>query len=335
MLKLLYQNEFACGHIVSDAAHSLAQINAETAALSGEALEENFFESIGNGLCRLYLHTLQQSTLAPETLNQFLLHTARKPKGDAASYVEKAKILARLCQEGALPFEMAAVSSAIVQGQAEGYPPFRHSEPYRQAYKPAYRVVDECFCRFLPLFYRIDAIMKQKEPIVIAIDGNSAAGKSTLAALLHSVYDCNVISTDDFFLQPYQRTLARLAEPGGFIDYERFEVEVIAPLSKGISPAYRKFDCRTQTLSDVVQTSPKPLCVIEGAYSLRPQAAAIYDLKIFLRLDVGTQSCRIKARNPNMVDKFLNTWIPLENQYFAYFDLVKQCDLVFDTGGGC
>lgn len=335
MLKLLYQNEFACGHIVSDTIHSLEQISAEAATLSAETEKCNFYEHIGNGLCRLYLRILQQSTLKPETLNQFLLYTARQPVGDAANYIAKTQVLARLCGEGKLPFKPAEILKTVTQAEAVGFPLFRHSEPYRQAYAPAYRVVDEKFCRFLPLFCRIDAVLAQKRhgTACVAIDGSSAAGKTTLAALLQAIYDCNVISTDDFFLQPFQRTPARLAEPGGFIDYERFDAEVIVPLRAGQPPAYRAFDCRNKTLSDIRQTVPKPLYVIEGAYSLRPQATDAYDIKVFLKLSAETQSRRVKARNPDMAEQFFNTWIPMENRYFAHCDLARRCDLVFDEEG--
>ena len=67
---------------------------------------------------------------------------------------------------------------------------------------------------FAPLFEKIDGILK-KGRVNLAIEGGSASGKSTLADMLTQVYDCNVFHTDDFFLQPYQRTendLAKLAE---------------------------------------------------------------------------------------------------------------------------
>ena len=90
--------------------------------------------------------------------------------------------------------------------------------------------MDQSVCGINTLYNRIDELSLQRKSIAIAIDGNSASGKSSLAALLKSKYFCTVIHMDDFFLRPVQRTPERLKEPGGNIDYERFVEEVIRPL---------------------------------------------------------------------------------------------------------
>ena len=59
-------------------------------------------------------------------------------------------------------------------------------------------------------------------PIILAIDGGSASGKTTLSDSLANIYDCTVFHMDDFFLCPEQRTQERYAEPGGNVDRERF-----------------------------------------------------------------------------------------------------------------
>lgn len=47
---------------------------------------------------------------------------------------------------------------------------------------------------------------------------------------------------DDFYLQPHQRTTKRLREPGGNVDYERFETEVLQPMLTGEAFSYRPYD---------------------------------------------------------------------------------------------
>jgi hypothetical protein len=74
---------------------------------------------------------------------------------------------------------------------------------------------------------------KNETLILIAIDGNCAAGKTTLAARLQNDLGGNVFHMDDYYLQSYQRTENRLKETGGNVDYERFKKEVIEPLKKG------------------------------------------------------------------------------------------------------
>ena len=66
----------------------------------------------------------------------------------------------------------------------------------------------------------IDRLLSEKERVIVAIDGNCAAGKTTLASHLARQYDCNVFHMDDFFLRPQQRTPEQYAEIGGNVDYE-------------------------------------------------------------------------------------------------------------------
>ena len=41
---------------------------------------------------------------------------------------------------------------------------------------------------------------------IVAIDGNSASGKTTLSTQLSKLFDCNIFHIDDYFLNPSQRT---------------------------------------------------------------------------------------------------------------------------------
>jgi uridine kinase len=182
----------------------------------------------------------------------------------------------------------------------------------------------------LPLFSGIDERMRRKEYITVAIDGNSAAGKSSLSALLKETYACNVILMDDFFLRPGQRTIERLSEPGGNIDYERFAAEVIKPLRTGKPFTYRPFNCRTGELAAPVVVTPNPLTVIEGVYSLHPRFIEAYDIKVFIHINETGQHRRLSERSPHLLDRFIREWIPMENMYFDAFQIAAQCDFVIN-----
>lgn len=329
MLKLLYQNEFGCGHMVPDEMRSLNMILEETAALTPKALEGEAAEPIGNGLCRLHLRILRQDALSPGTLNRFFVLTAEPQRGTVEGFEKKMAVLRRLCEDGLLPFKAPEVSRILDEYRATGYPATHHSELYRSAYAPSYRVVDKRFCDVLPLFCRIDHLVKKKSRVVVAIDGGSAAGKSTLAALLQSVYLCNVFSMDDFFLRPFQRTPERLDEPGGNVDYERFEKEVLEPLKTGNPFSYRPYDCSVQELAEEKRAEPCSLNIVEGVYSLHPRLSDAYDLKVFLGIGPEEQSRRLLARNKEMYPRFVREWVPMENKYFDAFKPVSRCDLVF------
>jgi uridine kinase len=181
--------------------------------------------------------------------------------------------------------------------------------------------------RFLFVQQEIDRLLARKPQIIVAIDGNCTAGKTTLANQLAEIYDCNIFHMDDFFLRPEQRTDERFAEIGGNVDYERFNEEVLLPLKSGKPFSYRPFDCSTFQLTDPVTVSPKKLNIIEGTYSLHPYLGDVYDLKILLTITPELQRARVLQRPAFLHKRFFEEWIPMENRYFDGFGIPDKCDL--------
>lgn len=181
------------------------------------------------------------------------------------------------------------------------------------------------------LFERIDTLLKLDKPIVIAIDGMSCSGKTTLAGKIADKYDCNLIHTDHFFLPPFLRTQERYAMPGGNVHYERLESEVIQGLISKKPFKYRIFDCKKTDFSNTVTLCPKKLTVIEGSYSLHPYLTDIYDLKVFCETSQQTQLERLSERNPDKVNDFVSKWIPLEKKYFENCKTKQKTDIILTT----
>lgn len=182
------------------------------------------------------------------------------------------------------------------------------------------------------LFQEAEKRRVKGKPLMIAIDGRCAAGKTTLAACLQERYGCKVIHMDHFFLRPKQRTKARLSEPGGNIDYERFLAEVLEPLKKGVAFSYRPYDCKTGTFSAPVTIEPGEMTVVEGSYACHPQFREAYDLRVFLTVEKEEQLRRIEKRNgTEQAAVFKEKWIPLEEAYFSACDVEKACVLLYET----
>jgi len=333
MVKLIYQNEFAGGHMIADEQASLARLAAEISARGQgptHASQLEVFEDIGNGLCRLNLWALADSAIRQETVNRFFVSTANSWQGNTAGLEQKAGLFHQLSASDELPFAPEDVSAFLTAYRQQDYPPLSHSEVYRSSYRPAYRVVLSAYREFFPLFARLDELLASGRAVNVAVDGNSGSGKSTLANLIAQVYDCNIFHTDDFFLPLALRTEERLAEPGGNVDYVRFLQEVIAGLQSGRQFDYRPYDCKLATLREPVSVTPKQLNIIEGSYSLHPTLAQNYELKVFLEVLPEEQLQRIRQRNGEaMLERFRREWIPLENRYFRELHVAAQCDLVF------
>lgn len=176
-------------------------------------------------------------------------------------------------------------------------------------------------------------LLEHKQQVLVAIDGNCTAGKSTLASLLQAEFDCNVFHMDDFFLRPGQRTPERYAQPGGNVDYERFREEVLAPLQTGKPFSYRPFDCGSFTLSEPVTVEPRQLNIVEGTYSQHPYFGDVYDYRVFLSITPDQQRERILRRPLFLHRRFFEEWIPMEQMYFDHFRIPDQCDLQLNTNG--
>jgi uridine kinase/riboflavin transporter FmnP len=331
LLKMLYQNEFGPGHLITDPVKSLHFLEEEAEALSGKNSKVNTVEPIGNGMCRLHLQVLREGKLETTTFERFFELSAVHLRGSRAGFLQKASVLETLCRNKSVKMKEGAVKEALVQWEASGSGLFRHSETFRNTYAPAYRVVEKQFCDYLELFAQIDDFLKYHTSLIVGIDGRCSSGKTTLGALLSWVYGCQCISMDHFFLRGEQRTEERLAQPGGNIDYERFETEVMEPLERGKDFSYRPYDCERGTLGEPIRVKAAKLLVIEGSYSQHPKFAKLYGLTVFLTVSSPEQLRRLKIRSSEQVERFKEEWIPMEEKYFKMYHTQEKSSLCFDT----
>lgn len=325
VFKYAYQSAFGCEHLALDGTRALEYIKEEyERAGNGKA---PLTEELDGEYFRVHLSYLGRG-LSPETLARlFVLSAKKEADGDERlrAILTAAK---KLVHDGALPISPREFDEALEAWQTEGFTPVRHSDTFREAYRPAYRVIAKKYARYLPFFAKIDTLLK-KSPAILAIEGGAASGKTTLAAILREVYGCAVFHTDDFFLQPHQRTAERLGEVGGNLDRERFFDEVVRPLSGRRTVTYRPFDCATQTLAAPVTVTPTPLTVVEGVYSMHPYFSRYFDLSAFIEVDPECQRERILRRNsPRLAERFFSEWIPLENAYFDGMKIKESCDII-------
>jgi len=317
-VKFLYQGEFGGGHLIADPAAALARLRAELDACP--AGDGPLSEPLGGGLCRLNL-AAAKGKITPETLCAMFTATADGVRGGAAAFAEKLA----LARETGLP----GMEEYLRAYAGAGFPAVSHSEAYRRAYAPAYRVVRQEYADFFPLFAAVD---RAPRPLLIGIDGGCASGKTTLGALLASVYDMELYHADDYFLPFALRTEERLSEPGGNLHRERLRAEVLEPLAAGRAPVTRAFDCGSGLLGPAVSHPLKALGAVEGSYSLHPELRGFYGLKVFLETDGAARRARLRARcGDEALARFYTRWIPLEERYFAACGVRACADLIFRT----
>lgn len=180
----------------------------------------------------------------------------------------------------------------------------------------------------------MDAAASGGAPLIVALDGRCAAGKTTMAAavarrLREGALRVQVVHLDDFFLRPEQRTEERLATPGENIDHERFLAEILLPLSKNQPVVYRAYDCSVQALGEPIALPAADVVLAEGSYSCHRALWDYYGLRWFVDVAPAVQQRRILTRNgERMLRRFVEEWIPKEEAYHAAQMLRTRCDAV-------
>lgn len=326
--KLIYQNEFGPGHFIEEEETSLKRLVREYRSIRIRD-RRNTIEPIGNGMCRYYLRGAGEDEI--EMLNRIFVLTANRHQGEMESFERKLSAAIPLLAKMNFGFSEKEYVDYIRWQKEQSYPAVSHSEAYRETFHPAYRVIECRFAPYLKLFAELGKKKKANCRLVVGIDGNAAAGKTTLAQCLAELFDCECIHMDDFFLPPALRTGERLSEIGGNIHYERFLDEVVRGVRSRQAFAYRVFSCSKRSFIGEKEITNQRMLVIEGAYSMREDFRDIYDYRIFMKISPGEQERRITGRNgKDMWQVFREKWIPMENRYFQRLPIEEICDTILE-----
>ncbi len=137
-VKLIYQSEFGGGHMIRDRESCLNYLRREYASVEKDPCCCPAVD-IGNGLVRAELAALPEEKL--EALGDAFIRSANAHKGSLPRFLEKLTLLRELTGAGIFGFGTAALDAYLADYAEAGYPAVSHSEQYRNAYHPAYRVV--------------------------------------------------------------------------------------------------------------------------------------------------------------------------------------------------
>ena len=323
-VKLLYQSVYGCGHCV-DAGKAEPRLRAELESVKHASCET--FELICNGRARLMLGAITYNDV-PLVSRMFAASAKEDVRlgSDDMQFEKGLHLIRSMAAEGKLPFSASEADAYIDAYLKAGGGAVSHSEKYRECYSPAYRVMSPSAVRTYALCKAIEKLIERKGSAVVAIDGMCASGKSTVANYLADVFDCNIIHADDFFLPPEKRTKERLAEIGGNMDREKLASVLESAVNGDFS--YRPYQCWLQREGEKLYFKAKPLLIVEGSYSLHPELRRFYDICALSHISAEEQLARIKRRDPELIDRFVNEWIPMENRYFEGMRIADTADFI-------
>src|ERR1700730_13615022 len=182
-----------------------------------------------------------------------------------------------------------------------------------------------------------------RKPIVVALDGGSGAGKTTIAERMMRLTKVALVPLDDFYQTvihesewPQKTVEQRL---NGVFDWSRVRSEALEPLRAGRPGRWHAFDFvrglgkgGTYSLKEeVTEVAPSATILVEGAYSASPPLRDLIDLAVLVYVQNKTRHLRAAGRerdDTEFLAKWHAIWDEVEAHYFQQICPPESFDLV-------
>jgi uridine kinase len=185
----------------------------------------------------------------------------------------------------------------------------------------------ELACAVQTIIAAIPKPIPPAKPFLIALDGGSGAGKSSLAVLLAHALEATLIPSDDFYAAyiPDAEWDARNPQDraADAIDWRRLRSEALEPLLRGKPAQWHPFDFEAARPDGTyamhpafVERQPASVIILDGAYSTRPELADLIDLAVLIDVPVSVRHERLAARESS---QFLAAWHKRWDAAEAYY----------------
>jgi uridine kinase len=150
---------------------------------------------------------------------------------------------------------------------------------------------------------------EQTEPLVVAIDGHGAAGKTTIAAELAAARAVTLLHTDDYFLEAREG-----GDPRPMAQYYAWQLLRDEALEPAIA---QLLECSGEGSAGVI--------LIEGVSSAAPALADLVTRTVFVQTPEPLRLARLHGRISD--EEWDEEWLYAERLYFSSrppdsFDLV-------------
>ena len=192
----------------------------------------------------------------------------------------------------------------------------------------------------------IRACSVNAQRLVVAIDGRSGSGKSTVAEAVAQAIGAVIVPCDDFFAASVSNAEWDRRAPeqraADAVDWRRLKREAIEPLRTGRAARWFAFDFLAGPRGDgtyplqrtPTERAPKPVVLLDGAYSARPELADVLDLSVLVEAAPITREARLAAREaPDFLRQWHARWDPAEEHYFGHVRPPSAFDVVLQTDG--
>lgn len=178
-----------------------------------------------------------------------------------------------------------------------------------------------------------------------ALDGRSGTGKSYLAARVSEKLDATVVPTDDFFAAELSNADWEERDPKqrarDVLDWRRVRSEALEPLLSGRAARWHAFDFERGSRADgsygfkpeLEVRKPRPVIILEGAYSYQPALCDLLALTILVEAPRAVRRARLALReDPIFLESWYARWEEAEDHYFKKIRPPSSFDLVVQNG---
>jgi cytidylate kinase len=174
---------------------------------------------------------------------------------------------------------------------------------------------------------RLAALLAASEPSagptrVLAIDGRSGAGKSSLAVQVAALIEAPLVSLEYLY--------------GGWGDLaggiERLSESVLEPLSRGELATIPQFDWTADAWGASIELQPPADLIVEGFGSLAPSASDLIAVGIWLEAPEEVRRSRATSRDGGAFASFWDGWAAQEEEILALGHPAGSADVVLVSG---
>lgn len=318
-LKMCYQAAHGAEHAMVDAAGAKKYLREELKSVSPE--DTALYEQISPELCRVDLRAWKFRDMKWQWL--FNMFTSSTGSGDIEPLLDCVRSLAR---QGKLPFAKADWEAELAAWDGNAV---SHSEVYRSAEKPHYRIVP---MRCVTALRVLQKMARYPEGCVVAIDGRSNSGKSTLGRILAEITGGGLIRMDDLLSPASRGQVVSKGMPGGNVNYAMFQRDILPNLASEKAFSYPYFANHSLVINRKRRVRRSPYRIVEGSYSQHAVFGDYMDIRVFMTTPVTEQRRRVIARDgERLAPSYFHIWIPQEEEYFNFYKLWEKADVLIET----
>lgn len=139
--KLIFQGVYGVGHILTSKAMEYLREEAGRIPLE-DYPDRPLLEPVtpDGSMVRVNLRPFLRMNLSIDDLFRVMIASA-DVEGDDKKFIELWSVFVGLVKTGDIPMELEKITEIQDSIDVKGITPMHHTEPYRQAYYPAYRIV--------------------------------------------------------------------------------------------------------------------------------------------------------------------------------------------------